>query len=100
MEANNDKASFDIQKRDIFASLTNKSDPCSHMDLELLIEALSKKLTLRQAMILRLKILDGISQVEISKLLGFSTPTISLEMKKIKNMIKKFYSTEFKINME
>ena len=100
MEANNYISNFDAQRKEIFLSLTSKSDLGSQMDLELLIGALSKKLTLRQAMILRLKILDGISQVEISKLLGFSTPTISLEMKKIKHMIKKFYSTEFKIDVE
>jgi DNA-directed RNA polymerase specialized sigma24 family protein len=68
---------------------TSKNETCSQVEIEFLIEELSKKLTSRQAMILRLKILDNISQIEISKILGFSEPTISIEMRKIRSVIKK-----------
>lgn len=90
MEELNPTHEFNLAKESFFLKLsTSKNDTYSQIELEFLIEELSKKLTSRQAVILRLKLLDNISQVEISKILGFSTPTISLEMKKIRTIIKK-----------
>lgn len=90
MEALNPTHAFRLARDSFFLKLsTSKNDAYSQMELEFLIEELSKKLTSRQAMILRLKLLDNVSQVEISHILGFSTPTISLEMQKIRAIIKK-----------
>ncbi len=95
------KSSFDLKpefnNEEVLAALSKKSDTHSQLDVEFLVDELSSKLTLRQSIILRLKIFDGKSQVEISRLLGFSTPTISLEMKKIKTIIKKFYAHQTKM---
>jgi len=83
--------SYDTTKDEILQNLTVKNNIRTGLDLEFLVDELSKKLTPRQAIILRLRILDMKSQVDISKTLGFSAPTISLEMRKIKNIVEKFY---------
>ena len=67
------------------------------LNLSFLLDALSSKLTRRQAIILRLILLDyKITQVEIAKLLGYSTPTINMEMYKIRLEVAKIKKWEGK----
>ena len=73
----------------ILDSLSSDEKVRASINLEFIIEELSKHLTRRQTIILRLLLLENISQVEISKMLGFSASTICLELKKIRRISKK-----------
>jgi len=66
-------------------------DETSTKDVEFrfFLEALSSKITRRQAIILRLIMLGVTSQVDIAKLLGFSFVTISWDIKRIRKIITK-----------
>ncbi len=82
---------------DIGKVLDSLLDESTQQDIELkfLVEAIADKLSRRQAIILRLIIMDRkMKQTEISKLLGYSTPTINLELQKIKEIVKKLLKEE------
>lgn len=72
----------------------------SKLELQFIIEELSKRLNRRQASILYLILIGETSQTKISKLLGYSTPTICLDIQKIKNIISTFWKEEFGINIQ
>lgn len=69
----------------------------NNLNLHFLLEALAPKLTRRQAIILRLILLDNnITQSEIAKMLGYSAPTVSIEMGKIRKIVVKIKKLEGK----
>ena len=84
----NDTHEDDLTPEDILGALSKDEDIRSEIDKEFILEELSKKLTRRQAIILRLLFIDKTKQCEISKILGFSTSTISLEVRTIKKIIR------------
>jgi biotin operon repressor len=67
-----------------------------NLELSLLLDVLSNYLTRRQAIILRLMLMGYKSQVAISKLLGFSAPTINLDIQEIRKHLVKIKKTEGK----
>jgi len=64
------------------------------LDFKFFLEALSAKITRRQAIILRLMLMGITSQVEIAKMLGFSFVTISVDIKKLRDIVRKVLSEE------
>ena len=88
MKNDNFEPNFNFTKEEILSCLSKESEIYSQIDLEFLVDELSKKLTRRQAIILRLMLIDDATQIEIAKLLGYSPPTICLEIKKVRNTIK------------
>lgn len=64
------------------------------LDFKFFLEALSAKVTRRQAIILRLMLMGVRSQVEIAKMLGYSFVTISVDIKKLREIVKKLLSDE------
>jgi len=69
----------------ILDSLVDSSTK-DQIELLLLVEKLSEKLDRRQALIVRLLLLDN-SQADIAKILGYSAPTISISIKKIRKAL-------------
>jgi len=67
-----------------------------NLDLRILLDVLSSYLSRRQAIILRLILMGTTSQVAISKILGFSAPTINLDMQEIRKHLIRIKKTEGK----
>jgi len=59
------------------------------LEFKFFLDALATKITRRQAIILRLMIMGVTSQVEIAKLLGYSFVTISVDIKKLRVIVRK-----------
>jgi DNA-binding CsgD family transcriptional regulator len=87
---------MNYENREVGEILDNLIDESTSNEIELmlLIDILATRLTRRQALIVRLILLGVKSQVEISKILGFSTPTINLDMQKIKSHFVKIYKEQ------
>ena len=64
------------------------------LEFKFFLDALAPKVSRRQAVILRLMLMGVTSQVEISKLLGYSFVTISVDIKKLRRVIKKILEKE------
>jgi|GEM_PF-5424773 len=86
-ESREDSPVRDLTAEDILSCLSKSGGIHEKMDLEFMVDEISKKLTRRQAIILRLLLIEEVTQTEVGKMLGFSAPTICLEMKKIREII-------------
>jgi len=64
------------------------------LEFRFFLDALAPLISRRQAIILRLMVMGITSQVEISKLLGYSFVTISVDVKKLRKIIKKLKNND------
>lgn len=78
---------------EILDSLLDEST-MNDLEFKFFLDALATKISRRQAIIVRLMIMGITSQVEISKLLGYSFVTISLDIKKMRKIIRKILLRE------
>jgi len=87
-----------MENKDVGKILDSLLDSSTKDNIEfsLLLDVLSNYLSRRQAIILRLMLIGTTSQSAIAKILGYSKPTICLEVKKIRKMMVKIKKTEGK----
>jgi DNA-binding CsgD family transcriptional regulator len=87
-----------MENKDIGEILDSLIDNTTSNNIEtyFIVESMSGKLTRRQTIILRLILTGEKSQVKIAKILGFSAPTINLDIRKIKEILIKVLSYDGK----
>lgn len=66
----------------------------NNLEFKFFLESLSSEITRRQAIILRLMLMGITHQIEIAKMLGYSFVTISVDVRKLRKIIRKILEKE------